>query len=74
MINAGWTTGYYYTCGFHNGRCQVKDSDGKYGYINKAGSLVIPYTWEDAGDFDNGTAWVKVDDTYKLIDIDGNYV
>lgn len=74
IINAEWKTGYYYSCGFHNGRCLVKDSDGKYGYINKAGSLVIPYTWKDAEDFDNGTAWVKVDDTYKLIDIDGNYV
>lgn len=73
VIDAEWKTISYFTR-FNSGRCLVQDEDGKYGYINKTGSLVISYTWNDAEDFDNDTAWVKVDDTWKLIDIDGNYV
>lgn len=73
VIDAEWKTGGYFAR-FNSGRCLVMDEDGKYGYINKAGSLVIPYTWENAEYFENGTAWVKVDGTWKLIDIEGNYV
>lgn len=73
VIDAEWKTGGYYAK-FNCGRCLVMDEEGKYGYINKMGSLVIPYIWEKAGHFENGTAWVKVDDTWKLIDIDGNYI
>ena len=74
VINAEWKTDFYYTARFYSGRCLVKNEDGKYGYINKAGYLVIPYTWEDAEKFEDGTAWVSVDRTWKLIDVDGNYV
>ena len=74
VIEAAWDTKYGILYDFHSGRMLVKNAEDKYGYINKLGSLVIPYTWTDAESFENGTAWVKVDDTWKLIDTDGNYV
>lgn len=74
VIEATWKTKYGILYDFHSGRMLVKNAEDKYGYINKLGSLVIPYTWTDAEHFENGTAWVRVDDTWKLIDTDGNYV
>ena len=74
VIEAVWKTKYYLANYFHNGRLLVKNDEDKYGYIDKTGSLVIPYTWANAEEFENGTAWVQVDDTWKLIDTDGNYV
>jgi hypothetical protein len=74
VLEAEWITDSFYFCGFHNGRFLVKNEEGKYGYIDKAGSLAIPFTWTRAEIFVDGTAWVKVDDTWKLIDTEGNYV
>ena len=74
VLEAEWITDSFYSCGFHNGRFLVKNEEGKYGYIDKAGSLAIPFTWTRAEIFVDGTAWVKVDDTWKLIDTEGNYV
>lgn len=73
VIDAEWKTGGYYAK-FNCGRCLVVDEERKYGYINKAGILVIPYTWKYAEHFEEGTAWVWVNDIWKLIDIDGNYI
>lgn len=74
VIKAEWLSKYSFSCRFNSGRFLVKNEEGKYGYINKLGSLVIPYTWSNAENFENGTAWVYVDNTWKLIDTDGNYV
>lgn len=74
VLEAEWITDSFYSCGFHNGRFLVKNEEGKYGYIDKTGSLAIPFTWTRAEIFVDGTAWVEVDDTWKLIDTEGNYV
>lgn len=44
--------------------------NGKWGYINKKGDLVIPCKYDKVSYFENGKAWVKVEDEY--IDIDKN--
>jgi len=48
--------------------------DGKYGFIDKAGTLVIPYRWDFARDFSDGLASVKKDGKYGFIDKTGNLV
>ncbi|OIJ21243.1 hypothetical protein BKP45_00210 [Anaerobacillus alkalidiazotrophicus] len=53
------------------------DTDGKfkYGYLNKAGNVVIPLQYEMASDFKDGMAVVKIkEDTFSLIDINGNEI
>lgn len=52
--------------------------DGKYGYINKKGEIVIPHTWYAAGYFNNGYAVVGDGDyfscRYGLIDEKGSVI
>lgn len=48
--------------GFHDGLARIA-SNGKYGYINKKGDIVVPLKWDYALDFDNGIAHVQLYDT-----------
>lgn len=59
---------------FYDGRCAVVDGKLEIGFIDKAGKLVIPCKWKKAEPFEDGTAWVMVGDTWKLIDRNGEYV
>jgi hypothetical protein len=44
---------------FREGRAAVRDSyDGKYGYVDPKGTLVIPHKYDTASDFVNGVARV----------------
>lgn len=46
-----------------------------YGYINKSGNEVIPPTYTEASDFNNGKALVKIkDDEYALINKKGQVI
>lgn len=47
---------------------------GKWGFINKAGEMVIEPQYEDARSFSNGFAAVKYDDMWGFIDEKGNPV
>lgn len=59
---------------FSNGLLSVL-KDGKWGYINEAGTLVIDYQFEYAYEFnDDGYAVVSVDDRFGLIDKNGKYI
>ncbi len=49
---------------FHEGLAVVMDANGKYGFINKTGKVVIPCKWESAGDFHEGLA--------RAMDANGN--
>ena len=52
-----------------------KDEDtGLYGYKDKGGTVVIPCTFEKAGDFKNERALVKKDSRFGYIDTTGNIV
>lgn len=44
---------------------------GKYGFIDREGSCVIPYKYEYAGVFSEGLARVRLDDKYGYIDKNG---
>ena len=46
---------------FHSGLARYR-SNGKYGYINKVGVIVIPNIYDYASDFDNGKATVNFED------------
>ena len=47
---------------------------GLWGYINESGEEVIPAQYEDAQDFSDGLAAVKVDGLYGFIDVTGEIV
>lgn len=53
----------------------VKGRNGKYGYIDEASQLVIPYKWKNTLDFKEGLAAVSDDNgKYGFIDKTGNLV
>ncbi len=45
-----------------------------YGYIDTQGKLVIPDKYEDATDFENGIAAVKLNGKWGVIDVDGKQI
>ena len=45
---------------------------GKWGYIDRSGTLVIPYRYDHAGYFSNGHACVIQEEQWKIIDRNGN--
>jgi hypothetical protein len=46
----------------------LKEENGKWGYIDKIGKIVIDFKYEDADDFFIGTAWVQQNGQWGLID------
>lgn len=58
---------------FSNGLIAVQYNDGKWGYINKRGELIIEHKYLFAGVFLYGYAEVSIDGTNKFyIDMNGN--
>ncbi len=47
---------------------------GKWGYVDKTGREVIPFTYEWAGPFSNGYAYVKLNDKWGFVDKTGKEV
>jgi hypothetical protein len=62
------------TGNFSNGKCAVKNSDGKCGYIDKEGKIVINYQFDEAKEFVSGKAIVVLGDKTGLIDETGKYL
>lgn len=56
-------SGLTITSMYNNGRIPVKDTNGKYGYINKHGKLVVPCIYSSADLFYNRGAVVELKDT-----------
>ncbi len=52
----------------------IVEKDGKYGYIDKKGNVVIPIQYEMASDFSDGEAHVNYGDTSFSIDLKGNRI
>ena len=46
-------------------------SGGKWGYINKKGKIIIPFKYNEAGNFKNGKAIIKLDGQSLTIDKKG---
>jgi hypothetical protein len=56
-------------------RVQVEDRiTGKFGYIDTKGAMVIQPNFEEASDFRNGKATVRVEGKSRVIDKKGNPV
>src|SRR5438309_669023 len=48
--------------------------NGKYGYIDKTGRVVIEPQFTNAGEFSEGLAYVEINDLYGFIDTTGSLV
>jgi WG containing repeat len=48
--------------------------DGKVGYIDKAGKIIIPARFDNAINFSEGLAAVEIDKKYGCIDVNGKIV
>jgi hypothetical protein len=66
---------------FNNGLAAVrKEENGKYGYIDKAGKEVIPFIYNIYNslnyvyEFNDGVAWVGLENSLLLIDTSGNVI
>jgi hypothetical protein len=59
---------------FKDGKCSVKNKDGKWGYIDKSGKIIINYQFDDAYNFEDGKAIVYLDEKAGVIDEDGKYI
>lgn len=57
---------YSFSCGL----LPIKNSDGKWGYIDVNGDDVTEYEFEDATPFKNGRAWAKKDGKWGIIEIE----
>ena len=62
---------------YSEGLAYVEDVNGKYGFIDKTGKLVIPCKWKDfdPGGFSEGSVTVvDENDEYIVIDREGNVI
>ena len=67
--------GYQYLYPFSNGLALIGDENGKYGFIDKSGTLVIPCIYDAAGSFSSdGLAYVSRNGKYGYIDKTGSTV
>jgi hypothetical protein len=53
---------------------KTKDGQSKMGFVDRAGKLVVPTTYDEAGDFHEGKAFVIKDGKYGYIDTTGKVV
>lgn len=58
---------------FKEGLAFIK-KDGRYGYVNEYGKIVIPLQYQNARDFSEGLAAVKQNNKYGYIDNTGKFV
>lgn len=59
---------------FSEGLAVVSNQSGKYGYIDKAGKLIIKLEYDKAYKFTEGFARVQADGRYGFIDRQGNQI
>ena len=57
-----------------NGLRKVHTEDYNYGYVNKAGEIVIPFKYNEAYAFDNGLAYVCINNKCGFINTKGEVV
>lgn len=62
-------------CGCNNDNALFPiETNGKWGYIDKSGTIVITPQWNEAESFSEGLARVSVDGKYGYINSNGEYV
>ena len=63
-----------YAFPFSEDMAVIIDKDGKYGYINKKGEMIVKPQFEEAGNFSEGVASVFSDGKLNFIGKDGKYI
>ena len=58
---------------FSDGLARIKQN-GKYGYIDKSGKIVILPQFDETSDFSDGMAVIKKNDKYGYIDKNGSII
>ena len=59
---------------FHEGCAIIENKEGKYGFLNTQGRIIIPCVYDEVKDYNDGLAWVCKDSQWGCIDILGNIV
>lgn len=59
---------------FAQGRGRIRVLDGKYGYVDTLGLLVIDTFWDEGADFSEGIALVRKDNRFQYIDRKGKLI
>jgi len=59
---------------FHEGLARVFDANGKAGFVDQTGKVVIPFEYEDARDFSEGYVAVCKDGKWGYIDRNNNII
>lgn len=59
---------------FSDGKCAVKNKEGKWGFIDTNGKIIINNQFDSTGDFANGKATVQFNEKVGVIDDNGKYV
>ena len=59
---------------FHEGYAIIDNKEGKYGFLNTQGKIIIPCVYDEVKDYYDGLAWVCKDRKWGCIDILGNIV
>lgn len=66
------TSSVYDDFSFQGGLLKIMNCEGMYGYIDTAGTLIIPFQdWQWADDFSDGMAMIRKNDKYGFIDLTG---
>lgn len=58
---------------FHEGRAEIV-SQGKRGFIDREGRIVVPPTYKEVTGFKKGVARVKVGSAWRYIDLQGHFI
>ena len=72
--NEVWRDQYEQVDGFYDGLAAVRHHNGKWGFVNEKGTLVIPAVFDEAYSFDEGVSRVVRNDLYGLIDKKGKFI
>ncbi len=59
---------------FHDGLSRVVDNDGRVGFVNTSGEIVIDIQFVRAGDFYEGLAYAETENESGYIDRKGNFI
>lgn len=59
---------------FNEGKCAVKNNQGKWGYIDKTGKIIINHQYDNATSFQDGRAIVSFGLQFGVIDKSGKFI
>ena len=72
--NEVWRDQYEQVDGFYDGLAAVRHHNGKWGFVNEKGTLVIPAEFDRVSSFDEGMCCVVSNGLYGLIDKKGKFI